>query len=87
MLNFTNEYIYNLQINGNGGQIILLTSSTRHAIQGKYFFKCAKFHKHLCKLSSRSEYRANPDTSASTIFNFFKFPKPLRACLQQLVKI
>ena len=41
--------------------------------------KCAKYH-------LRSECRATQDTPASTIFNFLKFPKPPRACSQQLVK-
>ena len=30
---------------------------------------------------------ATPGTPASTIFKFFKFPKPPRGCLQQLVKV
>ena len=51
----------------------------------QWFFPC--FEGQVCKISSRSECRAAPDTSASTIFNFLKFPKPPRACFQQLVKV
>ena len=35
---------------------------------------CAKFYQ-------------DRNTPASTIFNFFKFPKPPRACLQQFLKV
>ena len=42
------------------------------------------FEGKACKISSSSECRTKPGTSAIRIF---KFPKPPRACLQQLVKV
>ena len=45
------------------------------------------FHRNRMNGVCSCRESATPDTPASTIFKFFKFPKPPRACLQQFLKV